>query len=139
MTSSRSAREYGVPGNAAESAEGLRSPDMATGLLAEADVLSMLGTGLYIGNLHYLNWSDIQHARITGMTRYACFWVENGRIVAPIRDLRFDESLYRVLGTELEAVGATAEWIMRTDTYNQRSLGGSRVPGILVRDFRFTL
>ena len=139
LTSSRTAREYAVAGNAAESSEGFRSPEMATGVLEEANILSALDSGLYIGNLHYLNWSDLQQARITGMTRYACFWVENGRIVAPIRDLRFDETLYRIFGSELEAVGATAEWIMRTDTYHQRSLGGSRVPGILLRDFRFTL
>jgi len=139
LINSRTAREYAVPGNAAENGEGLRSPDMATGTLLEANALAALDTGLYIGNLHYLNWSDLQHARITGMTRYACFWVENGRIVAPIRDLRFDETLYRIFGSELEAVGATAEWIMRTDTYHQRSVGGSRVPGMLVRDFRFTL
>ena len=31
-------------------------------------------------NLHYLNWSDNIGGRITGMTRYACFWVENGEI-----------------------------------------------------------
>lgn len=139
LINSRTAREYEVPGNAAEVGEGFRSPDMATGTLPEANVLSALDTGLYIGNLHYLNWSDLQHARITGMTRYACFWVENGQIVAPIRDLRFDETLYRIFGSELEAVGATAEWIMRTDTYHQRSVGGSRVPGMLLRDFRFTL
>ncbi|MFM2007273.1 MAG: hypothetical protein RLZZ09_2928, partial [Pseudomonadota bacterium] len=56
-----------------------------------------------------------------------------------IKDLRFDESLYRVFGTELEAVTKTADITMKTDTYLQRSLGGSKVPGVLVRDFRFTL
>ncbi|MFN5744946.1 MAG: TldD/PmbA family protein [Methylococcaceae bacterium] len=140
LTSARSAREYGVVANGAEpGGEGMRSPDMLTGTLAEADVLSALGTGLYVENLHYLNWSDLQNARITGMTRYACFWVENSRIVAPIRDLRFDESLYRIFGSELEAVNSEAEIHIHTDTYTQRSLGGGRVPGILLRDFRFTL
>jgi len=139
LINSRTAREYGITGNGAESGEGLRSPEIASGDLEEADVLSALGTGLYVSNLHYLNWSDLLNARITGMTRYACFWVENGEIVAPIRDLRFDESLYRVFGSELEAITRTSQIMMNTDTYIQRSLGGSKVPGLMVRDFRFTL
>ena len=139
LISSRTAQEYGVTSNGADSGEGLRSPDMDTGELEEVDILSALNTGIYVSNLHYLNWSDLLNARITGMTRYACFWVENGEIIAPIKDLRFDESLYRVFGSELEAVTRTADITMKTDTYLQRSLGGSKVPGMLVRDFRFTL
>lgn len=139
LVSSRSAREYGVSGNGAEVGEGLRSPVMGTGALEDSAILSALDTGVYVSNLHYLNWSDRQSARVTGMTRYACFWVERGEIVAPIRDLRFDESLYRIFGTELEAITASSAVRMETDTYGQRSLGGSQVPGMLVRDFRFTL
>ena len=139
LISSRTAKEYGVKSNGADSGEGLRSPEMATGELEEADILSRLNTGIYVSNLHYLNWSDLLNARITGMTRYACFWVENGEIVSPIRDLRFDESLYRVFGTELEGVARLADIIIKTDTYINRSLGASKVPGMLVRDFRFTL
>lgn len=143
LISSRSAMEYGVASNAAEpegwAGEGLRSPEIGAGELAEADILRALGTGLYVGNLHYLNWSDPRNARLTGMTRYACFRVENGEIVAPIRDLRFDESLYRIFGSELEALTQDSEVQVAVDTYGRRALGGSRVPGILVRDFRFTL
>jgi hypothetical protein len=66
--------------------------------------------------------------------------VENGAIIAaPIRDLRFDESLYRIFGSELEALTATREIHIDTDTYHHRALGGSKAPGMLVRDFRFTL
>ena len=139
LISSRSAREYGVPGNGAEAGEGLRSPVMGTGSLEDSAILETLGTGVYVSNLHYLNWSDLQSARVTGMTRYACFLIERGEIVAPIRDLRFDESLYRMFGTELEAVTTSPVVMMETETYGQRSLGGSQVPGMLVRDFRFTL
>lgn len=139
LISSRTASEYGVSANGAEADEGLRSPEMGAGSLAESEVLASLENGVYVSNLHYLNWSDASSARVTGMTRYACFLVEHGRIVAPIQDLRFDESLYRILGSELEAVTASAELQMETGTYSQRSLGGSLVPGLLVRDFRFTL
>jgi predicted Zn-dependent protease len=143
LVSSRSAKEYGLTSNAADPGgwfgEHLRSAEVAAGNLAEADALKSLDTGLYIGNLHYLNWSDVQNARITGMTRYACFWVENGEPLEPIRDLRFDESLYRIFGTELESLTQETHIIPATDTYHRRALGGRKIPGGLFRAFRFTL
>lgn len=135
----RTAKEYGLTANGASSGEGLRSPEILSGDLDPSDALKQLGTGIYLGNLHYLNWSERKTARLTGMTRYACFWVEDGEIIAPIRDLRFDESLYRIFGSELEAVTRHSLRLPETDSYQERSLGGCQVPGMLIRDFRFTL
>lgn len=143
LVSSRAAKEYTAVSNAADPTgwfgEYLRSAELLPGKLPERDVLAALNTGLYISNLHYLNWSDVQNARITGMTRYACFWVENGEISAPILDLRFDESLYRIFGSELVAFTRESYLQPSVDTYNQRALGGCKVPGALVGSLRFTL
>ena len=139
MISSRSAKEYGVTGNAAEAYEAPRALEIGTGTLSREQILKELGTGLYLSNLHYLNWSDRPSARITGMTRYACFWVENGEIVAPIADMRFDESLYDCLGENLLAITDFAEVDAMISTYESRSLGGKKVPGMLIKDFKFTL
>ncbi len=135
----RTAKEYGIAANGAANGEGMRSPEILSGELESSHALQALGTGIYLGNLHYLNWSERKTARLTGMTRYACFWVEDGKIIAPIKDLRFDESLYRIFGSELEAVTRQSVRLPQTDTYQERSLGGSQVPGMLIRDFRFTL
>lgn len=139
LVNSRSSKEYGVAGNAANSNESLRSPEIATGDLAPADVYEHIDTGIYVANLHYLNWSDRVDARITGMTRYACFWIENGRIVAPIEDLRFDDSLYSIFGDRLLAVSEQSDFIPFLSTYGRRALGGTRVPGLLVDGLSFTL
>lgn len=90
-------------------------------------------------NLHYLNWCDVAGARITGMTRFACLWVEGGRAVAPIKDLRFDDSLYRVLGDKLEALTARRSLVANPSSYERRALGGSLLPGILVDGLTFNL
>lgn len=139
MISTRSAKEYGVESNFADRSESPRSLEIGTGNLEQKDVLKTLGTGLYLSNLHYLNWSDMLTARVTGMTRYACFWVENGEIVAPIADMRFDESLYDCLGANLEAVTSFSEIDPELSTYESRSFGGKKVPGMLINDFKFTL
>ena len=139
LVSSRTAKEYGLTGNGACAAESQRAMDVTAGTLDEKDVLAALGTGLYLSNLHYLNWSDPVSARVTGMTRYACFWVEDGEIKGPIKDLRWDESLYGALGEKLLALTSHTEIDPAVDTYFQRSLGGSRTPGALIEGFTFTL
>ena len=139
LVNSRTAKEYGLDGNGAAASEALRAPEVNVGQLNAAEVLINLDTGLYLSNLHYLNWSDRPQGRITGMTRYACFWVEAGEIVAPIQDLRFDESLYNCFGENLVDLTQTQEYIAHTDTYEYRALGGSLVPGLLVDNFTFTL
>lgn len=139
LTSSRSAKEFGVTANGANENEAPRSPEIATGSLKDTDVLKELGTGLWLGHLHYLNWSDRTSARITGMTRYACFWVEKGEIVGPIKDMRFDESLYDAFGPALRAVTSESQIEPATGTYFARSLGGAKIPGMLIDDFTFTL
>lgn len=139
MVSTRSAKEYGTESNFAGPSESPRSTEIETGTLEHKDILKTLDTGLYLSNLHYLNWSDLMSARITGMTRYACFWVENGEIVAPITDMRFDESLYDCLGANLEAITNFAEIDPNLSTYESRGFDGKNVPGMLIKDFKLTL
>ncbi|WP_445635717.1 TldD/PmbA family protein [Nostoc sp. DSM 114161] len=139
LVNSRTAKEYGKVANGANGSETLRAPEVSPGNLVFDQILPSLDTGLYVSNLHYLNWSDRQTGRITGMTRYACFWVENGEIIAPIENLRFDESLYRFWGENLIDLTTFQEFIPEVGTYESRQLGGSLVPGMLVEDFTYTL
>ena len=139
LVSSRSAKEYALTANGAADGEAPRAIDVKCGTLQEKDVLKEIGTGLFLSNLHYLNWSDPVSARVTGMTRYACFWVEGGEIAGPIKDLRWDESLYQALGPKLMALTRHSEIDPATGTYFQRDLGGSRTPGALMDGFTFTL
>jgi predicted Zn-dependent protease len=139
LVSPRSAREYGVPANGANSNESPDSLVMAGGTLAPTGVLEALGTGVYISDLHYLNYSDRQACRMTGMTRFACFWVEHGRIVAPIPVMRWDDSLLRMFGPGLVALTQSAELVPDSSTYGERQLRSVTAPGAIVDGFRFTL
>ena len=139
LVSPRSAREYGLATNGANAGERPESIDLAPGDLATAEALNALGTGLYIGNLWYLNFSDRPAGRITGMTRFATFWVEGGRIVAPVNVLRFDDTLYRMLGDNLLALTRERELLVSTSTYYERSTASTRLPGALLSSLRFTL
>lgn len=139
LISSATAQEYGATSNGADAAEGPVSLSLNAGTLPADEVLQRLGTGLYISNVHYLNWSDRLRARFTGMTRFACFWVEEGTIVGPIEDMRFDETLFRCFGSELEDLTKELELVPNLSTYSRRQFGATRAPGVLVKSFTLTL
>ncbi|MEO8936765.1 MAG: metallopeptidase TldD-related protein [Burkholderiaceae bacterium] len=140
LASPRTAREYGIVQNGAETgAEEPLSLDMAAGTVEADHTLRELGTGLCINNLWYLNFSDRMNCRMTGMTRFATFWVENGEAVAPTNVMRFDDSIYRILGDNLTGLTALREFIPDSRTYHSRLTGSSRLPGAFVDDFRLTL
>jgi len=139
LVSPRTAREFELQANGANGEEVPESLAMAGGDLPQRDALAALDTGLAIGNLWYLNYSDRPACRMTGMTRFATFWVEEGRIVAPLNVLRFDDTVYRMLGTNLEALTAETDLMLESGTYKSRQLASLRLPGALVKEMSFTL
>jgi predicted Zn-dependent protease len=139
LVSPRSATEYGLSPNGAHAGESPESLDLAPGELSSDAALAALDTGIYIGNLWYLNYSDRPAGRITGMTRFATFWVEGGRIVAPVSAMRFDDSIYRMLGENLVDLTRERELLLDPSTYEARSTRSMRLPGALLRALRFTL
>ncbi|USW96452.1 TldD/PmbA family protein [Pseudomonas proteolytica] len=139
LVNSRSAAEYGLNTNGADGGESPSALQMAAGNLAQADILKQLGTGLYISNLWYLNYSDQPAARLTGMTRFATFWVEDGEIKAPVSTMRFDDSVYHLLGSQLEALTAERELLLSASTYGERNTSSSLLPGALVKRLTLTL
>lgn len=139
LVSPRSAKEYGAAPNGASGGEAPQSLDMAAGDIPQAEVLSRLDTGIYINQTWYLNFSDQSACRITGMTRFATFWVENGRITAPLNVMRFDETAFRALGDNLIGLTRERDFLPDAGTYEARSTGSLRLPGALVKDFTLTL
>jgi predicted Zn-dependent protease len=139
LISPRTAKEYGIATNGADGGESMTSLDLAGGDLPLSRILDELGTGVFISNLWYLNFSDRANCRITGMTRFATFWVENGEIKAPLNVMRFDDSLFRILGDNLLGLTRERELLIDTDTYGARSTGSARLPGALVKDFTLVL
>ena len=135
----RTAKEYGLPSNGANGSESPESLDLAAGNLAEPDALAALDTGLLINNLWYLNFSDRPACRLTGMTRFATFWVENGNIIAPVNVMRFDDTVYQMLGENLIDLTQEQEFMLDASSYGARSTHSSRLPGALVSGLKFTL
>jgi predicted Zn-dependent protease len=139
LVSARSAREFSMPPTGSSVQESPLSIDMRPGQLEEKDILQNLGTGVFINNLWYLNYSDRVSCRMTGMTRFATFWVENGKIVKPLGVMRFDDTIYNMLGKNLIGLTRDRTFAIESGSYSQRAVTSHHLPGALVDQFAFTL
>ena len=139
LVSPRSALEYSVKHNAAEYYESPVSIELDSGPLNSENLLSELNSGIYINNLWYLNFSDRNNGRVTGLTRFGCFEVKNGEFTGPINTMRFDETLHNIFGEKLVGLTNNQQLIIDTSTYEERSSHSSKIPGAVVDDFSLTL
>jgi PmbA protein len=103
---------------------------MSAGETARADLVSGLDRGLLVTRFHYTNPVHPKLAIVTGMTRDGTFLVEGGRIVGPVRNLRFTQSY-------LDALGATSA-VSRERRTLRGDFGGVVVPSIRVDSWTFT-
>jgi len=98
------------------------------------DLVRGMKRGLLVTRFHYVNGLlEPRKARMTGMTKDGTFLVENGEIVGPVQNLRFTESITeafsRITGLSADRE-RHASWMTWT--------GGVTVPGVALKDFRFT-
>jgi len=139
LISPRSALEYSVNHNAAEYYESPVSINLKEGAIENNDILKTLKDGIYISNLWYLNFSDLNNGRVTGLTRFGCFKVSNGEYQGPINTMRFDETVYNIFGDKLIGLTNNKQLLIDSSTYEERSTHSSSIPGAIVEDFKMTL
>ena len=86
--------------------------------------------GLLVTRFHYTNPVHPKLAIVTGMTRDGTFLVEGGRIVGPVKNLRFTQSYLDALAG-IEAVGSERRCL-------KGFLGGVVVPAVRIASWTFT-
>ena len=59
--------------------------------------------------------------------------------MAPLQVMRFDETVYRMLGENLVGLTADREMVLDPGTWSQRTTSSGVCPGALVEDFNLTL
>jgi PmbA protein len=103
---------------------------MAAGNATQDELLGGLDRGLLVTRFHYTNPVHAKRVVITGMTRDGTFLVEGGRIVGPVRNLRFTMSYLDAL--------ANVEAVSRERRCIRGFGGGSVVPSLRISSFSFT-
>ncbi len=103
---------------------------MAAGNASMDELLGGLDRGLLVTRFHYTNPVHSKRVVITGMTRDGTFLVEGGKIVGPVRNLRFTMSYLDAL--------ANVEAVSRERRCIRGIMGASVVPALRLSSFAFT-
>jgi PmbA protein len=121
---------HGLPAPSSEGALPLH-PAMLPGRTPQAELVAGLERGLLVTRFHYTNLVNLMDTTITGMTRDGTFWVEDGRVVGAVRNLRFTQSILDALSA-VRAVGA------ETEMATEDGYGAARSPALTIDRFSFS-
>jgi PmbA protein len=121
---------HGLPAPSAEGALPMHLA-MLPGQTPQAELVAGLERGLLVTRFHYTNLVNLMDTTITGMTRDGTFWVEDGKVVGAVRNLRFTQSILDALSS-VRAVGAETE-LAAEDGY-----GAARAPALAIDRFSFS-
>lgn len=103
---------------------------MSPGDASRDELIGGLDRGLLVTRFHYTNPVHPKLGIVTGMTRDGTFLVEGGRIVGPVRNLRFTQS-YLDAAAGISAVAAERRTL-------KGFLGGVVVPAVRIDGWTFT-
>lgn len=101
------------------------------------DLVRPIRRGLYVTRLWYVNPVDPRHALLTGVTRDGTFLIEDGRITRPLRDVRFTDSVLRILAATDELTRAQ-RLVSDAEHYGRRFAHGVVCPALRATGFRVT-
>ncbi|MGF1487104.1 MAG: TldD/PmbA family protein [Prochloraceae cyanobacterium] len=90
-----------------------------------SDLISNTERGILVSRSWYVRYVNPKTLEVTGMTRDGTFWIENGKIAYPIKNMRFNQSLPEML-RDVE------------DLTQVQRFGSKVVPGAKVKAFNFS-
>ncbi len=105
---------------------------MAPGKATKEEMLASTKRGIWVTRFHYTNILHPVQTILTGMTRDGTYLIEDGKIVRPLRNLRFTQSILEAF-SNIEALGK--DLVLLKDEWNSV---GTCAPAAKIRNFRFT-
>ncbi|NIM46794.1 MAG: hypothetical protein GTN40_01385 [Candidatus Aenigmarchaeota archaeon] len=96
---------------------------------SKEDMIRSTKKGIWVTRFHYANVHHFKKLNLTGMTRDGTFLIENGEIVAGIKNLRFTQSIPEALN-KVEMIGR--------DLKLNSHIGMHLAPVLKIKDFNFT-
>jgi predicted Zn-dependent protease len=93
--------------------------------------------GIYVTRFHYTNVVEPMKAVITGMTRDGTFLIKEGEITAPIKNLRFTESILKAF-SRVSAISKDRKICSEGTGYSRRFITGTVAPAVKVDGFNFS-
>jgi predicted Zn-dependent protease len=104
---------------------------MEGGTMSLDEMIKSTERGILVTRLWYIRMVDPQTLALTGLTRDGTFYIENGKIKFPIKNMRFNESPIIMLNN-VEALGKP-ERAISVESYRSYL-----IPPMKIRDFTFS-
>lgn len=104
---------------------------MEGGTASLEDLIKSTERGILVSRLWYIRMVDQQTLLLTGLTRDGTFYIENGKIMYPVKNFRFNESPIIMLNN-VEALGKPERSI------SVESYRSYLIPPMKIRDFTFS-
>jgi PmbA protein len=102
-----------------------------------AELAAPVERGIYVTRLWYVNPVREKETLLTGMTREGTFLIEDGAIARPLRDVRFTDSILRLLEAT-EALTTAQQLVGEGEFYGRRFAHGVLCPALRADGFRVT-
>jgi PmbA protein len=102
-----------------------------------AELAAPIERGLYVTRTWYVNPVHAKQTLLTGTTRDGTYLIEDGQITRPVRDVRFTDSVLRILEAT-EALTSAQRFVTAADFYGRRYAFGVVCPALRAQGFRIT-
>jgi predicted Zn-dependent protease len=102
-----------------------------------AELAAPIERGIYVTRLWYVNTVREKETLLTGMTRDGTFLIEDGAITRPLRDVRFTDSVLRLLAAT-DALTREQRLVSEGEFYGRRFATGVLCPALRASGFRVT-
>jgi len=110
---------------------------MKSGESSLDEMVRSVRKGIYVTRFHYINIVEPMKAVLTGMTRDGTFLIEEGEVKRPIKNLRFTESILKVL-SRVSVISKDRRVCSEGTVYSRRFVTGVVAPAIKVDGFNFS-
>jgi PmbA protein len=107
------------------------------GAADSAELAAPIERGLYVTRTWYVNPVHPKQTLLTGTTRDGTYLIEDGQITRPVRDVRFTDSVLRILEAT-EALTSAQRFVSAADFYGRRYASGVVCPALRAQGFRIT-
>jgi predicted Zn-dependent protease len=94
--------------------------------------------GLLVSRFWYLRPTDPRTVSYTGLTRDGLFWIQDGKVAHPVRNLRFNQSILQMLAPGKVDMIGVPERVSRSEGGGFFGAVPLLFPALKVKEFRFT-
>lgn len=102
-----------------------------------ASLIKGIKRGLYISNLHYMNFINRKETSVTGLTRDGTFLIEDGELKKVVNNLRYTVKITDVINN-IAAIENKLSLVPASENYGEFGITSHAMPHVKVKAFKIS-